>query len=133
MTPEEILPGARSFLEDLRANGILTALGSASKNALTILEGLSITPLFDAIIDGNKVSQAKPDPEVFLKGAEALRMDPTSCIVFEDASSGVDAALAAGMRCVGIGSPEILGKAHLVVTGLHELTYSRLTAYFTKD
>ena len=130
MTPEEILPGSREFLMDLRHNGILTALGSASKNALTILNGLSITNLFDAIIDGNKVSKAKPDPEVFLKGAEALGVEPNSCVVFEDAASGVEAALAAGMMCVGIGSQDILGKAHWVVPGLFELSYSKLITYF---
>src|SRR6266542_4973647 len=72
MKPNEILPGAKAFLEELRRLGIKIALGSASKNALTILDRLEITGLFDTIIDGNKVTKAKPDPEIFLKGAEEL-------------------------------------------------------------
>jgi len=126
MQPDEILPGAKEFLEACRRAGIKTALGSASKNALTILDRLGLTPLFDAIIDGNLVSKAKPDPEVFLKGAEAVHVKPTECVVFEDAEAGVDAALAAGMKCVGIGSPTNLGHATIVVDGLHCMTIEKL-------
>lgn len=126
MQPDEILPGAKEFLEACRRAGIKTALGSASKNALTILDRLGLTPLFDAIIDGNLVSKAKPDPEVFLKGAEAVHVKPTECVVFEDAEAGVDAALAAGMKCVGIGSPANLGHATIVVDGLHCMTVEML-------
>jgi beta-phosphoglucomutase len=126
MQPDEILPGAKEFLEACHNEGIATALGSASKNAMTILERLQLTPFFDAIIDGNKTSRAKPDPEVFLKGAEALQVNPEYCVVFEDAEAGVEAALAAGMKCVGIGSPQILSKAHLVVSGLDKMTTNML-------
>lgn len=126
MQPDEILPGAKEFLEACRRAGIKTALGSASKNALTILDRLGLTPLFDAIIDGNLVSKAKPDPEVFLKGAEAVHVKPAECVVFEDAEAGVDAALAAGMKCVGIGSPANLGHATIVVDGLHCMTVEML-------
>lgn len=126
MQPDEILPGAKAFLEACRRAGIKTALGSASKNALTILDRLGLTPLFDAIIDGNLVSKAKPDPEVFLKGAEAVHVKPAECVVFEDAEAGVDAALAAGMKCVGIGSPANLGHATIVVDGLHCMTVEML-------
>ncbi len=69
--------------------------------------------LFDAVIDGNKVSKAKPDPEVFLKGAEAIGVAPAECVVFEDAIAGIEAAIAGGMRSVGIGSSAVLGKANL--------------------
>ena len=127
MQPDEILPGAKNFLETLHNHGIATALGSASKNAMTILDRLQLTSLFDVIIDGNQTAKAKPDPEVFLKGAEALNIDPKHCIVFEDAEAGVEAALAAGMKCVGIGSPEILSKAHLVVSGLDKMTIDLLS------
>ncbi len=126
MQPNEILSGAKEFLEELKNKGMKVALGSASKNAMTILERLELTHLFDAIIDGTKVSQAKPDPEVFLKGAEALNVKPEECIVFEDAEAGVEAALAGNMRCVGIGSPNVLGKADLVIDGLHQMTYDKL-------
>lgn len=130
MEPDEIMAGAREFLIDLRKNGVKVALGSASKNALTILDRLELTPLFDAIIDGNKVANAKPDPEVFLKGAEALGLKPEECIVFEDAEAGVQAALAGGMKAVGIGSPDVLGDAHLVVDGLHAINLTQLKAAF---
>jgi len=126
MTPSEILPGARSFLESCRAAGLKTALGSASKNSGTILTKIQLTDLFDAIIDGNSVSNAKPDPEVFLKGAHALGMDPVNCVVFEDAQAGIQAAINAGMHSVGIGSPEVLGQAELVIAGLQQMTLEKL-------
>lgn len=126
MTPDEVLPGAVTFLNNLRSAGIKIALGSASKNAMTILDNLGLTPLFDAIIDGNKVSKAKPDPEVFLKGAEALGLQPQECVVFEDASAGLDAAIAGEMKCVGIGSPDTLNKANLVINGLNEMSVEKL-------
>ncbi len=126
MKPDEVLPGTEDFLRLVRNAGIKTALGSASKNSGIILEKTGLTPFFDAIIDGNHVSKAKPDPEVFLKGAEALNVKPADCVVFEDAIAGVEAALAGGMKVVGIGSPEILTKANLVVSGLDQMDLAKL-------
>jgi beta-phosphoglucomutase len=126
MTPNEILPGAKEFLDELRYLGVKTALGSASKNAITILNRLRIAHLFDAIIDGNKVTKAKPDPEIFLKGAEELNVSPVNCVVFEDAEAGIEAAIAARMKCVGIGNPQILGKANLVIPGFEKLSFNQL-------
>lgn len=126
MTPAELLPGAKEFVESCRAAGIKTALGSASKNSGTILEKVGIDHLFDVVIDGNKVSKPKPDREVFLKGAEALHIPPANCVVFEDAIAGIEAAINGGMRSVGIGSPEILGKANLVVSGLDKMNIEKL-------
>lgn len=126
MTPDEVLPGAVEFLESCRNAGLKTALGSASKNSVTILEKTGIAHLFDAVIDGNKVSKPKPDPEVFLKGAEELNTPPANCVVFEDAIAGVEAAIAGGMKVVGIGSPDVLGEANLVVKGLNEMTIEKL-------
>ncbi|MDR3693915.1 beta-phosphoglucomutase [Mucilaginibacter sp.] len=128
MTPAEILPGAKEFVETCRQAGLKIALGSASKNSGMILEKVGITYLFDAVIDGNKVSKAKPDPEVFLKGAQALHVAPAECVVFEDAIAGIEAAINGGMRSVGIGSPEVLGKANLVVSGLNEMSLEKLNA-----
>ena len=128
MKPDEILPGAKEFVQTCRDAGIKTALGSASKNSMMILEKIGMVNLFDAIIDGNKVSKAKPDPEVFLKGAEEVGIAPANCVVFEDAIAGIEAAIAGGMKSVGIGSPEVLGEANLVVSGLNEMSLEKLQA-----
>ena len=126
MTPAEILPGAKEFLQVCRDAGLKTALGSASKNSMMILEKIGMVDLFDAIIDGNKVSKAKPDPEVFLKGAEAVGVAPADCVVFEDAIAGIEAAIAGGMKAVGIGSPEVLTEADLVISGLDKMSIEKL-------
>jgi beta-phosphoglucomutase len=126
MTPGEILPGAKEFVEACRAAGLKTALGSASKNSMTILNKIDMAGLFDVVIDGNKVSKPKPDPEVFLKGAEALNVEPSACVVFEDAIAGVEAAINGGMKVVGIGSPKVLGQANLVVSGLDKMSLEKL-------
>jgi beta-phosphoglucomutase len=126
MTPDEILPGCVDFIKELRSAGIRVAVGSASKNTPMILERVGILDLFDAVADGNNVRKAKPDPEVFLKAAEMVGVKPDKCIVFEDAVAGVQAALNAGMYCIGIGSPVILEKAHFVVPGLKEMNLIKL-------
>ncbi|HEY0245200.1 MAG TPA: beta-phosphoglucomutase [Mucilaginibacter sp.] len=126
MKPDEILPGAKEFVQLCRDAGIKTALGSASKNSMTILEKINMVSLFDAIIDGNKVSKAKPDPEVFLKGAEELHIPPAHCVVFEDAIAGVEAAINGGMKVVGIGLPNVLVGANLVIKGLSEMSLEKL-------
>jgi beta-phosphoglucomutase len=126
MTPEEILPGSVRLLKALRKAGILTAIGSASKNAGTILDGIGLRNMFDVIIDGNKIHKAKPDPEVFLRGAEEMKLPPSSCIVFEDSQAGIEAAIAGGMKCIGVGSPDLLGKADLVIPDLSKITIKQL-------
>ena len=126
MQPSEILPGANEFVQACRDAGLKTALGSASKNSMTILEKIGMVNLFDAIIDGNKVTRAKPDPEVFLNGAKELGVAPANCVVFEDAIAGVEAAINGGMKVVGIGSPQVLTKANLVVSGLNEMSLEKL-------
>lgn len=128
MQPSEILPGAKEFLQAAKAAGLKTALGSASKNSSIILEKVGLLPLFDAIVDGNHVAASKPDPEVFLKGAAALGLPPEACVVFEDAIAGVQAAKAGSMKVVGIGSPDVLTEADLVIPGLHEMTLEKLQA-----
>lgn len=115
MNPSEILPGVVDFLGQIKADGYKIALGSASKNAEIILEKTHLTPWFDLIIDGNKVSKSKPDPEVFLKGAEGLGLLPSECIVFEDAQAGVEAAIAGGMKVIGIGEASVLSDANKVI------------------
>lgn len=126
MKPGEVLPGALEFLQEVRRAGLKTAIGSASKNTALILERVGLGAYFDAVIDGNQVAASKPDPEVFLKGAAALGVAPENCVVFEDAVAGLEAARAAGMKVVGIGSPDILVSADRVVSGLHELSIDDL-------
>ena len=121
MNASELLPGATEYLQSIRAKGIKTALGSASRNAPLILERLGISALFDVIVDGNKVTEAKPDPEVFLRAAEELSVLPASCIVFEDAEAGIEAAHRAGMGAVGIGSSSTLKEADVLLPGLFAL------------
>ena len=116
MNPSEILPGVLDFLQEIKAQGYLIALGSASKNAEVILRKTGLISWFDAIIDGNHVQKSKPDPEVFLKGAEALGVSPENCIVFEDASAGIEAAKRAGMKAIGIGDSYILDGADQVIS-----------------
>ena len=111
---DDALPGARALVEACRERGLRTAIGSASKNARTVLDALDLTDRFDAISDGTTVTAAKPAPDVFLAAAEQLQVDPGACAVLEDAAAGVDAALAAGMLAVGIGPTARVGHAHLV-------------------
>ncbi len=115
MNPSEILPGVLDFLQQIKDLGYKIALGSASKNAEIILEKTGLMPWFDLIIDGNKVSKSKPDPEVFLKGAEGLGLSPETCIVFEDAQAGVEAAKAGKMKAIGIGEAETLSLADKII------------------
>ena len=126
MTPDEILPWCLPFIKELRNANFRIAIGSASKNTPMILEMVGIQGLFDAVADGNTISKAKPDPEVFLKAAEMIGVKPGNCVVFEDAVAGVQAALNAGMLCIGIGSPKILTEAHFVVSGLSEMNLAKL-------
>lgn len=126
MTPSEILPGCIRFITELKNAKIRIAIGSASKNTPMILERVGLLGMFDAVADGNNIAKAKPDPEVFLKAAEMVGIKPEECVVFEDAVAGVQAALNAGMMCIGIGSPEVLTKAHFVVPGLYEMNMEKL-------
>lgn len=126
MTPEEILPGVYPFLEEVRADGVRTALGSASRNTGIILSRLGIGELFDAVVDGTMVTRTKPDPEVFLKCAALLDVPAGECVVFEDAAAGIEAAVAADMYSVGIGSPEILNEADTVIPGFLGMTWYKI-------
>jgi beta-phosphoglucomutase len=113
--PNEIFPGVKEMLIQLREQGYKIALASSSKNAETVLRLLQVKNLFDTIVDGTMITHSKPDPEIFLLAANRLGIDPSQCVVFEDAEAGVEAALAAGMKCVGIGSVDQLGKANAIV------------------
>lgn len=103
MTPEELSPEVKDTLEELRNRGILLSIGSSSKNAGFILNRLGLGDFFDAVSDGNNISHSKPDPEVFLKAAEFLKLPASECLVVEDAEAGLLAAKNGGMDSVAIG------------------------------
>lgn len=115
MTPRDLLPGVQAFLQEARQLGLATALGSASKNAGTILSQLGISSLFDNVQDGNTAPRSKPDPQVFTQAADALRIPYTRCVVFEDSMAGIQAAKSAGMRTIGIG--QSLAEADKYISG----------------
>ncbi|MFA5296755.1 MAG: beta-phosphoglucomutase [Lutibacter sp.] len=122
MTSDEILPGVNDFLNFLEVNNIKFALGSASKNSPIILEKVGLLNRFTAIVDGNDVSKAKPNPEVFLMGAKKLNVKPENCVVVEDAIAGIQAANAAKMISIGIGDANVLNEADYVFKDMTAIT-----------
>ena len=120
MSVNDVLAGVKDFLQELNNMSVPIALGSASKNATTILEKVQLIQMFDVIVDGNSVSKAKPDPEVFLTCAKKLNVEPQNCIVFEDAIAGIKAANSAGMTSIGIGNPKVLKNADYVFNNFTE-------------
>ncbi|MGC8825158.1 MAG: beta-phosphoglucomutase [Bacteroidales bacterium] len=126
ITPAEILPGFLPLLDFLKRQGVKVAVGSASKNAGTILNRLGLIEQFDALVDGNRITEAKPNPQVFTLAADDMGVPYRACVVVEDAEAGIEAAIRAGMKCIGIGSPAILGKANMVVETLEQLNFEDL-------
>ena len=122
MDASEILPDVLEKLKFIQSINGKIVLGSASKNAKPILEKVGLLEYFDAIVDGNDVSKAKPDPEVFLIGAQKVNSNPLECVVFEDAVAGIQAANIAGMLSIGIGSKETLNEADYVFTDFTQIT-----------
>ena len=126
MGPDDILPGVKDLILELRDKGIGICLGSSSKNASSILKTIGILDLFDGIIDGNNLTLSKPDPEAFIKGSKILGLTPSSCIVFEDADSGIEAALSGGFFALGVGKEGSLKSAHANVPDLAHMTFEKL-------
>ncbi len=126
LTPNAILPGISELINELHANEVKVALGSASKNARFVIDKLGLTADFDVIVDGNDVSKSKPDPEVFEKAAQQMHLHAKNCVVIEDAPAGIEAALSAGMRAVGLGNPEELYNAHLILPNAENLNLTQL-------
>jgi beta-phosphoglucomutase len=116
MDQSELLPGVLTMLQYLKEKNQPIALGSASKNARPILEKTGIRHYFDAVVDGNDVTNAKPDPEVFLTAAKLLNIKPEDSIVFEDSVAGVQAANIGNMTSVGIGEASTLHEAKYIFT-----------------
>jgi beta-phosphoglucomutase len=123
---KEILPGVKAFFNLLQENEILIGLGSASKNARLIIDKLKLTAYFNSIVDGNKITKAKPHPQIFLRVAEELKVHPEDVIVFEDAEAGVEAAIRGGFYCVGIGHAGRLERADIVLSSTSEMSSSLL-------
>lgn len=121
MTGKDTLPGIDTILDYLSEEDVPYALGSASKNARPILEKINLQQRFSAVVDGNDVTKAKPNPEVFLIAAEKLSVEPQNCIVFEDSVAGIQAANIAQMTSVGIGDKTVLQEADYVFNDLTEI------------
>ena len=130
LTPEDILPGIREVIQEFKQAGIQIALYSSSKNAEFILRRLRITDLFDVVITGNDVNRSKPDPQGMLMAAEQLGVDPSECVVIEDAFAGIEAASAAGMKRLGIGEKLNLHNADYVLKKTDHLSLERVRMLF---
>jgi beta-phosphoglucomutase len=127
MTRSEILPDVVRVISFLKNTKQPIGLGSSSKNARTVLKKLKLINDFDAVVDGNNISKAKPNPEVFLAAAEQLNVTPKNCVVFEDSVAGVKAAKDAGMMCIGIGEQKVLLDADHVFTDFTEISNQFIT------
>jgi len=121
ISARDLLPGARELLIEMRAAGLKTALGSASKNAAEVIQRLGIESLLDVISDGYSVERQKPAPDLFLHAAAQLRLPPAECVVVEDASAGIEAARAGGFRCIGLGPRERVSGADVIYPALSEV------------
>jgi beta-phosphoglucomutase len=122
LTPKDILPGALEIMDELKKRDIKIAIGSSSKNSPNILKYIGLADYFDTTVDGNDISNSKPDPEVFVKAAERLNISPEECLVVEDAYAGIDAAEAGGMKSLGVGFASGYEKASIKREDLTKIT-----------
>lgn len=128
LTPKDILPGALDTLKLLRERGVKIAIGSSSRNTPIILKQIGLENAFDGVADGNQITHSKPDPEVFLLAARLIGLEPKNCLVVEDADAGVEAALAGGMRALGVGSAANNPKADFTAHGLSDADFAKILA-----
>lgn len=126
LSAKDLFPGVLPLFKALKEKGIKIGLGSASKNAKVILDKLEIGPYFDAIIDGNMTTLGKPDPQVFLLNADKLGVDVEDCTVFEDSEAGVDAAITANMKVIGIGNDPSIQHADLVYENIENVDLEKV-------
>jgi beta-phosphoglucomutase len=126
--PQHLLPGARAAIESTRRAGLRVGLASASRNAPLLLQRLGIAGLFDHVVDANRIGRSKPDPEIFLAAASGLGVAPNECLGVEDAAAGIASIHAAGMRAVGIGDPQALAEAEVVLSSVAELDLGAFAA-----
>lgn len=132
ITSDDLLPGVKEFLEEVKQANLKTGIASASKNAFSVIEYLQVGDYFDTIVDAAKVEKGKPDPEVFLKGADQLGVEYSACIGIEDAAAGVKAIKSAGMFAVGIGSETELEEADLILSSTEELSLQKILQAYEK-
>ncbi|RJO98259.1 beta-phosphoglucomutase [Exiguobacterium sp. RIT452] len=128
ISEQDLLPGIIAFLDEIRAAGLKIGMASASKNALSVVEALGVRHYFDDIVDAATVAQSKPHPEVFLRAAEALGVEPARCIGVEDAAAGITAIHAAGMYAVGVGPETTLHEADYRVDSTDLLSLEQILA-----
>lgn len=133
ITPKDTLPGARELIAELKKRGIKVAIGSSSKNTPIILQRIGMDKEFDAVADGNDIRKSKPHPEVFLKAAEKLGVPPRNCLVVEDAEAGVEAAIAAGMKCLAVGTASHDKRAHIHAKDLTEISADKILESFKNN
>src|SRR5215212_10087591 len=126
ISPSDLLPGARHLPEGIRAAGLRSAVGSASRNASEVIARLGITELLDVVADGHSVERQKPAPDLFLYAAAQLGLEPFGCVVVEDAAAGIEAARAGGFRSIGLGPRERVGMADLVLPSLDHIDLNGL-------
>jgi len=126
LTSEEILPGVKSVLGELKRNNIKVAIGSSSKNTLLILNKIGFGNYFNAVADGNEIKKSKPDPEVFLLAAKKLAIDPKDCLVVEDANAGVEAAIRGGMKVLGVGAASKNSRADFKADNLTYINFKEI-------
>lgn len=128
ISPQDVLPGALELLMEIRTAGLMSAVGSASRNAPEVLERLGIVHLLDAISHGGSVERQKPAPDLFLHAAAQLHLERSQCAVVEDATAGIEAARAGGFRSVGLGPPERVGQAEVILPSLENVHLKDLLA-----
>ena len=129
LTSNDVSPGAAEIIETLKGRRIKVAVASSSRNAPFILDRIGLAGGFDAVVDGNDISASKPDPEVFLRTAERLGVEPSQCLVIEDAVAGVEAALAAGMAVLAVGHAAEDGRAAMTAKDLGSISADDLLSF----
>ncbi|KIY22015.1 MULTISPECIES: beta-phosphoglucomutase [Mesobacillus] len=126
ITPDDLLPAIKELIADIKTSGLKLGLASASKNAFTVMESLGLKAEFDGIVDAKTVAHGKPHPEVFLRAAEMLGVEPEACISIEDAAAGIQAIKAAGMFAVAVGPKESFENADIVYASTAELSLEKI-------
>jgi len=133
LSPKDLLPGAKELIDEIRQSGFKIGIASASKNAKEVINRLNINDKIDTISDGYSVKKQKPAPDIFLHTAKTLNIDPSQCVVVEDAAAGIEAAIVAGMCTIGIGPVKRVGLADVVLSGLKNITLKQILNMLNDD